>query len=65
MRGDAIERDAMLSQHPAAQGIPHAHPLRALRRMVDEALVRQAVPADWTAFDPGREAASSSAAAGA
>jgi transposase len=38
MRGDSIEPDAMFSYISAAQRVPQDHPLRAIRRMVDEVL---------------------------
>jgi transposase len=38
MRGDSIEPDAMFSYITAAQRVPQDHPLRAIRKMVDEVL---------------------------
>jgi transposase len=38
MRGDDREPDAMFSYVSAAQRVPHAHPLRAIRRLADHVL---------------------------
>ena len=38
MRGDSVEPDAVFSYISAAQRVPQDHPLRAIRKMVDEVL---------------------------
>ena len=38
MRGDDREPDAMFSYVSAEQRVPHDHPLRAIRQLVDEVL---------------------------
>ena len=46
MRGDQSEPDAMFSYVSPAQRVPKDHPLRAIRTMVDEVLLRL-----WSDFE--------------
>ena len=40
MRGDDQQQDAVFSYVSLEQRVPKDHPLRAIRRLVDEALAR-------------------------
>ena len=47
MRGDDRQPDAMFSYVSPEQRVPPDHPLRAIRRLVDDVLREMSVEFDW------------------